>query len=176
MVCKHMWQEAAAFAARAHRNQLRKDGVTPYVAHPYRVALTVRDVFQCDDEIALAAALLHDVIEDCDVDYDEVAERFGDEVARCVAALSKDMRLPEAEREPAYDEGLRRADWRAKLIKLADQYDNLCDLTGSVEKALEKCGRAVAIAREGVEERAELRRGIEVLEGLMGERRSEAGR
>ena len=72
----HAWQKAASFAARAHDGQKRKDGRTPYVAHPYRVAMVIRHVFGCEDETILAAALLHDVIEDTTVDYDDVAEAF----------------------------------------------------------------------------------------------------
>src|SRR5688572_4091330 len=87
--------EAASFAARAHRHQLRKDGQTPYVAHPFRVCLVVRHVFGIDDPDTLAVALLHDTIEDTTTDYDDLAERLGGRVAAAVAALSKDMRLPE---------------------------------------------------------------------------------
>lgn len=122
-----LWQQAASWAARHHRHQLRKDHQTPYAAHPFRVAMTVRDLFGCDDQPTLAAALLHDLIEDTTVDYDDLAETFGDQVAQLVADLSKDPRRPEPEREAAYDENLAKADWRARLIKLADVYDNLSD-------------------------------------------------
>src|SRR4051812_42815601 len=114
-----MWQQAASFAARAHQGQLRKDEQTPYIAHPVRVALTVRQLFGIDDPLALAAALLHDVIEDTKTDYDDLAAAFGQEVAQTVAALTKDGRLPEAEREPAYDALLKQASWQAKAVKLA---------------------------------------------------------
>ncbi|MEC9374107.1 MAG: HD domain-containing protein [Planctomycetota bacterium] len=163
----HLWQKAASFAARAHQGQVRNDGLTPYVAHPFRVALTVRIVFGCDDPIALAAALLHDVIEDTPGDYDDIASAFGDEVAACVAALSKDMRLPEPQREPAYDDGLRRADWRARLIKLADTYDNLCDRSDGWRKAADRCRRAIDLARPDAGERPEIRRAIEAVEALV---------
>jgi (p)ppGpp synthase/HD superfamily hydrolase len=52
------------------------------------VALTVRQVFGVDDEVALAAALLHDTIEDATTDYDDLIEAFGREVAEAVAALT----------------------------------------------------------------------------------------
>src|SRR4051812_34379232 len=120
-----LWQRAASLAARAHAGQLRKDGRTPYVAHPFRVAMTVRDVFAIDDEVAVAGALLHDVIEDTTVDYDEVAREFGAEVADVVAALTKDMRHPKEVREAEYDKGLAAAAWQARVIKLADVYDNV---------------------------------------------------
>src|SRR5687767_15144021 len=107
------WQKAASAAARFHRNQVRKDGVTPYVAHPFRVAMTVRDLFGVDDPVAVTAALLHDVIEDTTGDYDDIAKEFATEVADTVAALTKDMRMPEREREVAYDNQLRQGPWQA---------------------------------------------------------------
>ncbi len=119
--------EAASFAARAHRHQLRKDGQTPYAAHPFRVCLVVRHVFGIDDPRVLTAALLHDTIEDTPTDFDEIAERFGREVAGWVAALTKDMRLWEADREAAYCRVLAAAPWPVVVCKLADIYDNLSD-------------------------------------------------
>lgn len=50
-----------------HREQLRKDNVTPYITHPIEVMTMLRDELKCDDPIMLAAALLHDVLEDCDI-------------------------------------------------------------------------------------------------------------
>lgn len=129
MIEETLWQKAASLAARLHRYQLRKDGATPYTAHPYRVALTVRHVFGVDDDAAIAGALLHDVIEDTTADYDEVEEVCGREVAEIVQALTKDMRLPESEREKNYYDTLARSSWKARLVKLADAYDNLCDAT-----------------------------------------------
>jgi guanosine-3',5'-bis(diphosphate) 3'-pyrophosphohydrolase len=169
-----IWQEAAAFAARAHRHQIRKDGRTPYVSHLVRVAMTVSQVFGCHDPIVLAAALLHDTIEDTTTDYDDLAERFGKQVADCVAALTKDMALPEKRRERAYDQRLAKATWRARLVKLADVYDNFCDMESwAAEKqaskkadAYDKCLRAIKLAkndRQGEVQRAigEVRRLIE---------------
>ena len=142
------WQQAASLAARAHRHQLRKDNRTPYVAHPMRVTLTVACLFGVTDETVLTAALLHDAIEDTTVDYDDLLHRFGAEVADTVAALSKDKRRIEPEREAAYDEQLARAPWPARLIKLADVYDNLADADnpGSQRSLCEKVRRALAIA------------------------------
>ncbi len=146
------WQKAVAVAARAHHRQFRKDGRTPYIAHVYRVTMTVRDLFGCDDIIALAAALLHDTIEDTERDYDDIEIVCGTEVADVVAALSKDMRLPEPKREEAYDAQLARGPWQAKLIKLADTYDNYCDQATAVTRptplfaAISRMNRALAIA------------------------------
>lgn len=118
---------AASYAARAHRHQLRKDGETPYAAHVFRVCLIVRHVFGIADPKVLAAALLHDTIEDTPTDYDDLADRFGADVAGWAAALTKDMRLPDDDREQAYREHLAHADWQVLACKLADIYDNLTD-------------------------------------------------
>ena len=108
--------------------------------------MTVALKFGYTDDKVLAAALLHDVIEDTDTDYDDLLKRFGPEVADLVAAMTKDMRLVESEREPAYDAQLADGPWGARLIKLADVYDNLSDaeteavrtkLVGKAQRALQ---------------------------------------
>jgi guanosine-3',5'-bis(diphosphate) 3'-pyrophosphohydrolase len=141
-------QRAVSFAARAHAGQLRKDKQTPYIAHPFRVALTVRHVFGVEDTTALAAALLHDTIEDTTTDYDDLLAMFGREIADTVAALTKDMRMQETPREQTYDRQLADASWQAKLVKLADVYDNFCDTFEDQQraKAAEKARRAIACA------------------------------
>lgn len=165
-----LWQRAASFAARAHQHVIRKDGVTPYSAHPFRVAMTVRHTFACDDAVAIAAALLHDVIEDTGHDYDDIEKHFGVEIADIVAALTKNMILREDIREPEYDNRLAEADWRARLVKLADQYDNLSDAMASrfkTSRSLAKCARAIALATPDAERHPEARRAIARLEELM---------
>jgi len=169
------WQEAASFAARMHAGQLRHDGQTPYFAHPVRVAMTLRDLFGCDDEDAIAAALLHDVIEDTGADYDDLLERFGVVVADAVAEMTKDMRLREDIREPAYDKGLLEGGWRGRLIKLADVHDNLCDLSApeKLEGMLGRCRRAVDIARAAGDDHPAILCGIERVEKLIARRTGE---
>jgi guanosine-3',5'-bis(diphosphate) 3'-pyrophosphohydrolase len=119
--------EAVSFAARAHQGQVRKDGKTPYASHPFRVCLVVRHVFGIDDPSALTAAALHDTIEDTTTDFDDLEEHFGPEVASWVAALSKDSRMRQDERERAYEAQLAKAPWQVKVCKLADMFDNLMD-------------------------------------------------
>lgn len=171
-----LWQAAVAFAARAHRHQIRKDGATPYVSHVYRVALTVSQIFGCHDETVLAIALLHDTIEDTTTDYDDIQERFGQTVADGVAALTKNMALPEPIREPAYDQQLAAAPWYVRLVKLADAFDNLCDVASlrpdlAEERrrdAAEKARRAIAIANPEAAEHPEIRVAIAALGKLLG--------
>jgi len=119
--------EAASFAARTHEGQYRKDGATPYAAHPFRVCLVVRDLLGFDDPRMMVTALLHDTIEDTTTDFDEIAENYGAEIARWVAFLTKDKRLAEDEREREYLERLKSAPWQVQVCKLADIFDNLMD-------------------------------------------------
>jgi guanosine-3',5'-bis(diphosphate) 3'-pyrophosphohydrolase len=119
--------EALSFAGRAHQGQLRKDGRTPYASHPSRVCLVLAHVFGIHDPTALMAGALHDTIEDTTTDYDDLNKRFGPEVARWVALLSKDPRLEEDERERLYREQLAAAPWQVKVCKLADIFDNTLD-------------------------------------------------
>jgi (p)ppGpp synthase/HD superfamily hydrolase len=161
-----LWQRAASFAAQQHHDQFRKDGKTPYFAHPVRVALVVRHVFESSDETALVAALLHDLIEDTTTDYDDLVDQFNKEVADTVAALTKDARLPEAEREAAYDRQLSKASWQARLVKLADVYDNFCDSKGDDQrqKFAEKARRAIRCAGDA----AELQSAVKIVRSLIG--------
>lgn len=162
------WQQAASFAARAHRGQVRKDGQTPYVAHCFRVAMIIRDIFGFDDQATLCAALLHDTIEDTTVDYDEIAEHFRTDIADLVAAMTKNMALPELMREPAYDQQLADADWRARLIKLADAYDNQCE-TDDARRArtAEKARRALALAQPDLDRHPPMQAAAQALTALL---------
>lgn len=112
----------AFFLARsAHRGQTRAQG-TPYVTHPVRVARILRREYGIRDPEVLAAALLHDVVEDTAVTLDDLAP-FGPRVAAAAAALT---RLPH---EPLRDYWARAAaNADAYRIKLADRLDNLADL------------------------------------------------
>jgi (p)ppGpp synthase/HD superfamily hydrolase len=120
--------DAASFAARAHKGQLRKDKETPYVSHVFRVCLVVRDVFGFDDPRMLIAALLHDTIEDTTTDFDDIEERYGAEIARWVGFLTKNKAMPDADREADYIQRLCQAPWQVVACKLADVFDNLMDL------------------------------------------------
>jgi guanosine-3',5'-bis(diphosphate) 3'-pyrophosphohydrolase len=149
-----LWQEAVSFAARAHRHQVRRDDKTPYIAHVVRVAFVISELFGCHEDAVLAAAILHDTIEDTTTDYDDIQHHFGTDVANLVAAMTKNMALPDAKREAEYDAQLARADWRARLIKLADTYDNYCDVSNvpaekrerRLSESRERGLRAIALA------------------------------
>lgn len=144
-----LWQQAASYAARVHNHQYRKDKKTPFVAHPYRVAMVLRDIFGCDDEVAICTALLHDTIEDTRTDFDDINKRFGRKVADSVACMTKNMLLIESKREVDYDERLANGPWQARIVKLADVYDNGLDLPrpGMRRKCIHRCERALKLSQ-----------------------------
>jgi len=78
---------ALAFAAKAHRNQVRKDTDTPYIAHPAAVAVMLARI-GCEDDV-VAVGVLHDVVEDTDVELADIEEKFGPRIAGLVSACSE---------------------------------------------------------------------------------------
>lgn len=111
---------AIDFALKAHAAQRRKDG-TPYVLHPLRVAVRLaQDSY--NDANLLAIALLHDVIEDCEITRDELALAFNSTVADGVQQLSKPRRSSD------YFIELKSASEELRLIKIYDRLDNLATM------------------------------------------------
>src|ERR1700736_1050109 len=82
--------DAYDFALLAHEGQQRNSG-DPYIVHPVDAAITVAAMNM--DGPSIAAALLHDVVEDCGVTTEEIAKLFGDEVARIVDGVTKLSKL-----------------------------------------------------------------------------------
>lgn len=119
--------DALEFALLRHDGQLRRHRPVPYVVHPLRIFATLTLKLGVTDPETLAAALLHDTIEDTRTDYDDLRSRFGTRVADLVAAMTKDMRLPEKEREEAFMRQVDAAPLEARIVKLCDNYDNLLD-------------------------------------------------
>jgi guanosine-3',5'-bis(diphosphate) 3'-pyrophosphohydrolase len=120
--------KAAAFAAEKHRNQRRKDEeASPYINHPIQVAhiLVQADV---EDPEVLAAALLHDSIEDTNTSFEELEIVFGYAIANIVAECTDDKRLSKLERKQAQIDHAAKISRKAKLVKLADKIANVNDL------------------------------------------------
>jgi guanosine-3',5'-bis(diphosphate) 3'-pyrophosphohydrolase len=118
-------RRAYAFAEHAHRGQRRKDGQA-YISHPVRVARLLAE--RGYGEEVLAAALLHDVVEDTRATLPEVRQAFGVRVALLVECVSEDMSLPGAERKRAYREQVRLGPPDARAICAADKVCNIEDL------------------------------------------------
>lgn len=88
MISSSLFEEAAKFALRAHSGMIRKKERVPYILHPMEVAAIAATMSA--DEALLAAALLHDTVEDTDTSSDEIEDRFGKRVAELVASETED--------------------------------------------------------------------------------------
>jgi GTP diphosphokinase / guanosine-3',5'-bis(diphosphate) 3'-diphosphatase len=127
-VDRDLLTRAFRFAATAHEGQQRRSGEA-FIHHPWGVAKICAQLRL--DEQTLAAALLHDVVEDTETELDEVRSEFGDEVARLVDGVTKLTRVQFQSREQAEAENYRKMivamaeDERVILIKLADRLHNL---------------------------------------------------
>ncbi len=120
---------AASFAAHKHSAQRRKDAAaSPYINHPLALARVLAEEGGIEDPVVLAAALLHDTVEDTDTTHEELVEVFGSEVATVVAEVTDDRSLPKPERKRQQILHAAHASPAAKLVKLADKICNLRDL------------------------------------------------
>jgi guanosine-3',5'-bis(diphosphate) 3'-pyrophosphohydrolase len=121
--------EALAFAAHKHRDQRRKDAAaSPYINHPIALAnVLVREGAVSEPDV-IAAALLHDTVEDTQTSPGELRTAFGERVARIVEEVTDDKSLPKAERKRLQIEHAAAISREAKLVKLADKICNLRDM------------------------------------------------
>jgi hypothetical protein len=118
--------KALLFAAEAHRNQRRKGAAQePYINHLVEVLDLVVQATEGSDLDVVIAALLHDVVEDTSVSYDELAANFGERVATIVQENSDDMSLPKAERRQMRIAAMHHKSREARIVKIADVISNL---------------------------------------------------
>ena len=144
MTNENLLTEAVVFAARAHAGQARKGTDVPYIVHPMEAAAVCAGL--TDDQEVLAAAVLHDVVEDAGVTVGEIEERFGGRVAAIVAGESEDKResLPPAQtwklRKLEDIEHLKRAgDVGVRMVCLGDKLSNI----RSIQRDYEVLGDAL---------------------------------
>jgi GTP diphosphokinase / guanosine-3',5'-bis(diphosphate) 3'-diphosphatase len=116
-----MLEEALEVATRSHDGQLRDEG-TPYVIHLIRTALILIEELRVEDAEMIAAALLHDSVEDTAMTITELQERFGDSVAKMVEALTRD-KSKESKKDKF--EKLLHENEKIRTIKSADWFDNM---------------------------------------------------
>lgn len=118
-----MIRKAAEFAARAHEGALRKGSNIPYISHPMEVAMIV--ALMTDDQDLIAAAYLHDVIEDAGVTYEELEQEFGTHVAELVRRESEDKSKSWMERKQATIDQLATASREDRILVFGDKLSNL---------------------------------------------------
>jgi len=142
--------DAYEFAVDAHHGQVRKTG-EPYINHPLEAALILADLRL--DIATIQAALLHDVIEDCEqISYEVVKKRFGEEVALLVDGVTKLGRIEFETQTQVQSESMRKmliamaSDIRVILIKLADRLHNMRTLDAlPADKQIEKSRETMEI-------------------------------
>jgi guanosine-3',5'-bis(diphosphate) 3'-pyrophosphohydrolase len=123
-----MLNKAYVYAMKAHGHQVRASG-DPYFTHPLEVAAILTDMKL--DDATIAAALLHDVVEDTEATHQEIEDLFGPEISGLVEGLTKIKRLDLISKEAAQAENLRKLllamarDARVLLVKLADRLHNM---------------------------------------------------
>jgi len=134
-------EEAARFAAVAHREQARRLSGTPYFQHAGAVAWILdRAGF---DENVMIAGLLHDVVEDAGVSPEEIASRFGPEVAELVVWCSEVKNDAQGRKRPWIDrkrdhlDALESAPVEARAIILADKLHNLASIAFDLDRGLD---------------------------------------
>ena len=115
-------EDAFSLAAQAHSKQTRKSGL-PYILHPLAVALIVVKDMRQHDAAVVAAALLHDVVEDTEYTIEDIAGRFGKDVAFLVGAVTK----PNKEQVDNFQHilGSVKGDIRVLILKLSDRLHNM---------------------------------------------------
>lgn len=131
------WKKALEFAREKHKGQLRDEG-TPYFEHLKGVMRILVAESNVTDDTILCIAALHDTLEDTDSTYEELEEKFGDEVAGCVQLLT---RQPNQSFEDYSRKIFTNEEYPyAREIKLADRLHNLRSLpaTGNTEKIVRK--------------------------------------
>lgn len=121
---------ALQFAAQKHKAQRRKGGTDiPYINHPIDVATLLATIGRVTDADILAAAVLHDTVEDTNTTAEEVERTFGPVIAALVAEVTDDAELTSAERKERQEAEAPYKSRGAKLIRLADKTCNVRDIT-----------------------------------------------
>lgn len=133
-----LYERAVVFAAAAHRGTTRKGSRIPYLSHPVEAASIVAEM--TDDEELIAAAVLHDVVEDTDVTVEELRACFGERIAFYVQGETENKRRelpPESTWMVRKQETIaflrERADRNAKKLALADKLSNLRSIARDVD-------------------------------------------
>src|SRR3989304_1952539 len=124
--------KAIHFAADKHRGQSRKDeNNTPYINHSIALANLLTNQAGISDVNVIAAAILHDTVEDTDATVDDIEDLFGRTVRDIGIEVTDDKSLPSPERKRLQIEHAGKLSHEAKLVKLADKISNLQDIITS---------------------------------------------
>lgn len=127
--------KAVRFAAWKHRDQKRKDeAASPYINHPVALAEVLWSEGGVRDPVVIAAALLHDTLEDTETTVAELRGAFGAQVAATVEEVTDVKWLARSSRKRLQVARAGRSSLRAKQVKIADKICNLRDIIASPPK------------------------------------------
>jgi (p)ppGpp synthase/HD superfamily hydrolase len=151
-------RDALVFAADRHAGQIRGSDGAPFVAHPVEVACLLHEAGYSDEVVA--AGVLHEVLEDTDVEPEELASRFGDRVAGLVAAVSDDPSIEDGvERKAALRRQVASSGTEAGVIFAADKVSKARELRQRMSQG--EAGEADRLKLD------HYRASLEMLDGLM---------
>lgn len=132
---------AVIFAAEAHDGALRKGSARPYIVHPMEAGAVAASI--TEDEEIIAAALLHDVAEDCGVTQAQLQAQFG---ARVAALVMAETQIKDGDPEATWDarksaaiDALAHSDYEAKVVALSDKLSNM----RAIARDFERVGEAM---------------------------------
>jgi (p)ppGpp synthase/HD superfamily hydrolase len=158
-----MFCKAILFATNAHNGQFRKGSGLPYIIHPMTVAVYMNTYDAKVSEDLLAAALLHDVVEDCDVTLETIETEFNKKIRDLVEELTSDKKEIERVGKTVYlTEKMIKMSEDALTIKLCDRLSNMRDsvslpedkiaiYTKSTSEILEALGNARYLSQKNAD-------------------------
>ncbi|TDW45827.1 guanosine-3',5'-bis(diphosphate) 3'-pyrophosphohydrolase [Flavobacterium sp. 270] len=126
-----LYQNAIKFAAKKHadQNQVISGTNIPYVVHLSNVAMEIliasEKTKEFNAKFAVQVALLHDILEDTETTFEELAQEFNEEIAQAVLALTKNSQLPKEEKMKDSLERIKKLSKEVWAVKLADRITNL---------------------------------------------------
>jgi (p)ppGpp synthase/HD superfamily hydrolase len=139
-------RDAIAFAQAHHRCQRRAADGAPFLLHPLEVASMLKRS-RCPDHV-IAAAVLHDVLEDTDAERPELQARFGPEVADMVALVSDDLSIEDEEqRKDEVRDRVRRAGGHALVVYAADKVSKVRELRMLIAAGLDPDAAGIKLRR-----------------------------
>ena len=132
-----LFNNAISFAVEKHKNGLRKGTKMPYIVHPLEVMHNL--MLMGADKNLMAAGVLHDTVEDTDATLEEIAAKFGDDVAALVSShTEKDKSLSWKTRKEIALEHLKHANKREQMLVLADKLSNMRAIARDYAEVKEK--------------------------------------
>lgn len=127
-----LFLKALHFAADKHRDQKRKGvNASPYINHPIEVAQILADIGGINDLGVLAAAVLHDTVEDTEAEPADIEREFGERIANIVGEVTDDKSLKKSERKRLQIEHALHMSDEGALVKVADKIANIRDVASN---------------------------------------------